>query len=355
MPIDNRIILVCPECKRDLSRLNPSSLTCSHCQKTFFVLNNVISFIGGDGPNNGDIEFYKDWQKKVDNLKLEDEKRKYVYKKLSSNIIYLGLRDFFRKNIKPIKNLYLLYDYFNKRRDYFFEDFFKDKPRGLILDLGCGKGSDLFGRFGQVIGVDFNIDLLLAHNPEAGYLIFIHSNALKLPFRDGQFDYLVSSDFLEHISSDRKEVFYKELKRVLRGGGEMAHFVTADSKNPWFRFAHRYPDLFKKSLIEDIGGHYGLELPRQLIKNIEAEGFKLIRIKKMLWEPVEFALRFNNEYKYKSILIKAVVKIIERLMESEFIFVIINIPVGIVYRLFEFFMPLDYSNKLGIAFKKGNG
>jgi len=132
----------------------------------------------------------------------------------------------------------------------------------------------------------------------------------------------------------------------------MVHFITTDSQNWWFVFAHRYPDLFKKYLIEKIGGHYDLELPTQLIERNKNHGFDLVYVRKMLWEPWEFVLRFDNEYKERSIFMRSLVYILKILMENEIIFILASIPIGLVFRFIEFIMPLDYSNKLGIVFQK---
>jgi SAM-dependent methyltransferase len=348
----NPLVFVCPDCKKELTFLSSKSFFCDSCNKNYPIINNVVFFLSSDIASDSRISFYESWQKKIDQSLCDSEKYKFVFKRLSENSFYLKVRDFYRENILPFKSLCLLCDYFNKRRNFFFEDFLRGNPRGLVLDLGCARGSELYCRYGEVVGVDLNLGLLTGSSDKADYLFFIHCNALKLPFKDGQFDYLVSSDFIEHVPNKDKSDFYKEAHRVLKEDGQMAHYITTDSINPWFRFAHRYPELFKKYLIDEIGGHYGLELPELLLENIKKHGFRPVMLNKMLWEPGEFYLRFNNEYKKKSYTIKMLVYLMKRLVENEFVSVIINIPVSLVCRIVEFFMPLNYSNKITVVFKK---
>ena len=342
------IELICPDCKNKLSQQDSLGLICLSCKSVFPIMQNVVSFINlkQEGEN---IEFYKVWQRRVDKILADDAKRRDVYK---TNKTYSILSKFFRKHIKSRKLPCLFFDYFSTRRDFFFKDFLKRKPYGIILDVGCGRGSKLFTEFGDVVGIDFNIDVLVGSERESTYSLLVHADMLQLPFNDGQFDYIVSSDFLEHIPSKKKDAFYREMNRVLKKNGFMAHFLTTDSQNLWFLFAHRYPDLFEKYLIKGIGGHHGLELPTQLIENIKDHGFNVTCVKKMLWEPWEFVLRFDNEYKEKSILIRCVVNTYKILMKNDLIFMLACVPIGILFRFIESIMPLNYSNKLGIVFKK---
>ena len=342
------IELICPDCKKKLSRQDSLSLNCLSCKRTFPIIQNVVSFINLKEEDKN-IEFYKTWQRRVDKILADDTKRRDVYK---TNKTYSILSKFFRKNIKSRKSLCLFFDYFSTRRDFFFKDFFNRKPYGIILDIGCGRDNRLFTEFGDVVGIDFNMDVLVGSERESTYNLLVHTDMLKLPFNDGQFDYIVSSDFLEHVPPEKKDAFYNELNRVLKKNCFMAHFVTTDSQNWWFVFAHLYPDLFKNYLIEEIGGHYGLELPSWLIEKIKNQRFNLIYVKKMLWEPWEFVSRFDNEYKEMSILVRIIVCILKTWMKNEIIFILVSIPIGFIFRFIEFIMPLDYSNKLGIIFQK---
>lgn len=88
-----------------------------------------------------------------------------------------------------------------------------------VLELGCGDGFQLDllrQRFGRVLAID----------PEAfpdSAAGFVKSMAEALPFPDGQFDLVISSNVVEHLH-DRKSAM-EEVRRVLRPGGYAAHIV----------------------------------------------------------------------------------------------------------------------------------
>lgn len=95
-----------------------------------------------------------------------------------------------------------------------------------ILDLGCGPGfwlEFLAQRFrsAKLVGADLQAECfdrrLSAKYPQ---IKFVRADALKLPFRSGSFDLVLSLDVVEHFPT-QKQAFraYKEAQRVLRPGG----------------------------------------------------------------------------------------------------------------------------------------
>lgn len=101
--------------------------------------------------------------------------------------------------------------------------------RGVrLLDVGCGGGylAEALARAGaSVAGVDLSsstIEAARRHAAAAGLSIdYRAADATALPFADGAFDVVVSSDFLEHVS-DRLDTVIAEQVRVLRAGGVLA-------------------------------------------------------------------------------------------------------------------------------------
>ncbi len=94
-----------------------------------------------------------------------------------------------------------------------------------VLDVGCGGGflAEALARWGaQMSGVDASaatIEVARRHADAQGLRIDYHvADAAQLPFADGAFDAVVSSDFLEHVS-DRLDAVVAEQARVLRAGG----------------------------------------------------------------------------------------------------------------------------------------
>jgi len=105
-------------------------------------------------------------------------------------------------------------------------DLIKDDIGGKkILDLGCGDGalSYLLGKGGaNVTGVDSLgevINFAKQKCKNIGNINFLVVSAYKLPFEDEEFDYIISSDVIEHLSYPGKMLF--EIKRVWNRKGEI--------------------------------------------------------------------------------------------------------------------------------------
>lgn len=91
-----------------------------------------------------------------------------------------------------------------------------------ILDVGCGAGflSNYLASEGHdVTGIDLseeslNVARLRDKTKTATYL---KADAYKLPFEDGSFDVITSTDFLEHVSEPKRVL--DEVSRCLKPGG----------------------------------------------------------------------------------------------------------------------------------------
>jgi len=239
------------------------------------------------------------------------------------------------------------------RRERFFRRHLASNNNLLILDVACGYGRKLFKHYGRVVGLDIVLEPL--YSTCELYDLCVHANAFQMPFPDEYFDYVVSSDFLGHIPLEQKGALYREFRRVLKPGGRMLHVMETDAKNWHFRFAHRYPDLFRKHFVEGIGGHFGLELPTKALARIEANGFKVLESRKIwgdLWQIQEYRLMFDNEFKDKTKLIKGFV-ILSRLLSAnvavqEFVNIVLNPVSAVVERL----TPLDNGQGLMVFCQK---
>jgi SAM-dependent methyltransferase len=95
-----------------------------------------------------------------------------------------------------------------------------------VLDLCCGQGNVaefLAARGCKVVGADFSpamLDFARSRVPEA---IFIEADAQELPFRDDEFDVVVSNVGICHVPDQRRAI--AEAKRVLRKGGRFGMTV----------------------------------------------------------------------------------------------------------------------------------
>ncbi|OGM31046.1 hypothetical protein A2630_00020 [Candidatus Woesebacteria bacterium RIFCSPHIGHO2_01_FULL_44_10] len=93
------------------------------------------------------------------------------------------------------------------------------KKNFKVLDVGCGTGygTELLAEKVIVVGVDSNNETLTYARNHYLRPTFKKGNAEKLPFKDGEFDMVVSYEVIEHLK--KPESFLKEIKRVLVKNG----------------------------------------------------------------------------------------------------------------------------------------
>jgi SAM-dependent methyltransferase len=111
----------------------------------------------------------------------------------------------------------------------------------MVLDLCCGQGNvaeALAIRGCNVTGADFSpamLELARRRCPDAA---FIEADAQDLPFRDGQFDVVVSNVGVCHVPDQRRAL--AEAKRVLRHGGRFGMTVwCGPDRSPSYELVYR--------------------------------------------------------------------------------------------------------------------
>ena len=107
--------------------------------------------------------------------------------------------------------------------------------RGKVLDVGCGAGSvakavkrerpDL-----HVVGCDVSSSALAVAEASPEGVDFLPAQAEKLPFADGEFDFVWVFDVLEHV--ENPERMLREIARVVRPGGGF-HIVLPLEGQRW--------------------------------------------------------------------------------------------------------------------------
>ncbi len=111
---------------------------------------------------------------------------------------------------------------------------FAGRLRGRVLDIGCGPGQELAELSADAWGVGADLYFPPATAPG---LRLVRADAGRLPFADGQFDWVLALDVLEQGSVVPARAL-GEARRVLRAGGGLVVRVPA---HPWLYGPH---DLF---------------------------------------------------------------------------------------------------------------
>jgi len=88
-----------------------------------------------------------------------------------------------------------------------------------LLDVGCGEGA-LLSLIKQktkasVVGIDPEVESFKSINS----LKIIKGSAYKLPFKPSSFDYIISTEVIEHLSQTKK--YLLEINRVLKPKGRL--------------------------------------------------------------------------------------------------------------------------------------
>jgi len=182
----------------------------------------------------------------------------------------------------------------NRRIEVIFDDFLgsEDLKNSTLLDGGCGTGlftKKAIERGAKVTSLDIApklVELTIKKNPTATGVV---GSLLELPFEDNTFDYVISSDVIEHTPDPLAAV--KELIRVLKPEGKIC--ITVPNRTFWF-FSVKIAETLK---LRDYQGfenwvHYN-DLKNFLVKNnIIINTFKGIHL-------FPFLIPALNKYLYK--------------------------------------------------------
>lgn len=140
--------------------------------------------------------------------------------------------------------------YFERKNLYFHLKELSRQMKGRILDFGCG--SKPYQQFFEQCEEYIGCDLEASGHSHASETIDVYYDGKSLPFDDGQFDGIFSSEVFEHIFN--LEEIIRELHRCLREGGTMlvsVPFVWNEHETP-YDFG-RYTSFGLRHLLERNG------------------------------------------------------------------------------------------------------
>lgn len=182
----------------------------------------------------------------------------------------------------------------NRRIEVLFDDFMggHDLKGKLLLDGGCGSGwfsGKALQRGARVISLDIAKNLVVVAQRKNPEISGVCGSILSLPFADNTFDYIISSDVIEHTQEPYQAT--EELIRVLKPGGRLG--ITVPNKSIW------YFSLILANLL-GIRKYKGYEnwVPYFKFKHfLEARGLTILDYKGIHLFP--FVIKFLNGFLYR--------------------------------------------------------
>lgn len=317
--------VLCPICGGRIIARGDAKASCDKCGKEYPVINNnIVSLLSKEDAFYESMyeDRYAEWVK---------EKQRTRFSRIAAAII---------------DNLSL------SRKGERFLRRHLEKGENLIMDLGCGPGQTYLTNYGRVIGLDTVLAPLI--KASKFYDLCVHADAFAIPFPDDYFDYIISLNFIGHVPNTQKDILFEEMHRILKPGARMIHIIETDSANRWFKFAHKYPELFQRYFVEALG-HFGLEISGELIRRLENRSFKLIKQKKIwgaIWGIDWYKEVFDNEYKQKSKSISGLVFLSKMLSTNGIVREISNIILNPLSVIGEAFTHLDNVCLLAVFVEK---
>jgi SAM-dependent methyltransferase len=166
-----------------------------------------------------------------------------------------------------------------ERMKYYFS-FLSIYEFDSLLDLGCGKGLifDVVAGFNKsklLVGVDMTRGCKRKYQ-------HIVADATRLPFKNRIFSLVTAFSLIEHIPAAKRDILYKESKRVLRQNGILAiqlpnrYFII--ESHTYFPFFGFLPSSIHSFAYR--GGYVAVPSLKNVVCSLKKSGFEVHDIKK---------------------------------------------------------------------------
>lgn len=351
----------------------PAGYSCDTCNAVYPVIDGIPVFLPGSAstecahtgaltgsPSKAPTEALTD---AIGEARYYDGWHKEPHKRFNVSGIGVPLHEsaFINRHERVLSRI--LYTKFQRRR------FFEKVSRLLlknnasdggpyILDLGCGTGNKDLAGFDNVYGIDYSIEALrtlMAGKLRRCYKMAVNGDAARLPFAGGQFDCVLSSDFIGHVPAEKKEQLFAGMARVLKPGGLCAHVIETDNDNFVRGFAKKYPDLYKTYFIDAIGGHVGMEMPDRVLSRFAGAGLVPVSVTRYytyVWDVEAFVVLFDNEYKEKSAVLRALLNVYRALCKNFYSKLAVTFATGAISFAVDRFAPLSKAEGILVIARK---
>jgi len=169
----------------------------------------------------------------------------------------------------------------------------KKKAGQIVLDIGCGSGSDFLAIAKEKIffgyGLDFSLSQLeqAASNDELKGFRWVQAEVDYLPFKDSSYDIVIFSEVIEHLTDCSKSL--SDIHRILKKDGYL--FLTTPNRYDYYHFLGTFfPKKIRKSLRNSLqdnadidSGEYSSNFAehvhlftfKELLKKVESHNFQL--------------------------------------------------------------------------------
>ncbi|MDH5754024.1 MAG: class I SAM-dependent methyltransferase [Candidatus Bathyarchaeota archaeon] len=162
----------------------------------------------------------------------------------------------------------------------YFSSFISNYDFDSLIDVGCGKGL----LFDNIAGYNkskllVGVDLMKNYKGQYQHIV---ADATRLPFKNGAFSLVTAFSIIEHIPKDQREVFYKEVKRIIKKSGM---FVIQFPNRYFIIESHTYLPFFGflPSSIHSFayrGGYVAVPSLKAVIYSLKEHGFEIYNIEK---------------------------------------------------------------------------